>query len=277
MRPVSDRHRLVPHVGHLVRKAATAVLKIYDEKDFNVITKDDDSPLTSADLASHRILSEGLRELTPDLPLLSEESASQTTPAERRSWQRYWLVDPLDGTKEFLKRNGEFTVNVALIEFGRPVLGIVHVPVTGTSYWGVAGERGGRRESDGSLHQLRVAGAVNGRAVRVVGSRSHGGGELETFASALGEHEFLAVGSSLKFCLIADGQADVYLRLNPTCEWDTAAGQAVLEAAGGSVTDLGGQPLRYNARESLINPGFLATGDLSRDYVAAAAPLRPMS
>lgn len=272
MKAALDRSRLAATVDRLVRTAARAVLEVYGRDDFDVAHKRDASPVTAADLASHRILGDGLRDIAPELPMLSEESAEQVTAAERRAWQRYWLVDPLDGTKEFLKRNGEFTINVALIEFGRPVFGIVHVPVSGASYIGSAGQGATRHEREGATRVLRVSGPAGERPVRIVGSRSHAGGELEGFAAALGGHEFLAIGSALKFCLLAQGSADVYLRLKPTSEWDTAAGQAVLEGAGGSVTDLAGQPLRYNARETLINPPFLASGDLSRDYLAAAAP-----
>lgn len=272
MKSAFDRTRLAAPVDELVRAAAQAILEIYSQEEFDVAHKQDASPLTAADIASHRILGDGLREITPELPMLSEESAEQVTVDERRAWQRYWLVDPLDGTKEFVKRNGEFTINVALIEFGRPVFGIVHAPVRGASYVGSAGQGTTRRESDGTRRILRVSGPTGGRPVRVLGSRSHAGGELDSFAAALGRHEFLAIGSALKFCLLAEGSADVYLRLKPTSEWDTAAGQAILEAAGGSVTDLAGRPLRYNTRASLINPPFLASGDLSRDYLGAAAP-----
>ncbi|MDN5865443.1 MAG: 3'(2'),5'-bisphosphate nucleotidase CysQ, partial [Gammaproteobacteria bacterium] len=167
-------------------------------------------------------------------------------------------------------RNGEFTVNVARIEFGRPIPGIVHVPVSGASYIGRTESHAELRDPGGESHTIRTSGDSRGRGVNIVGSRSHAGGELDGFAGKLGKHEFLAIGSSLKFCLVAEGRADVYLRLKPTCEWDTAAGHAVLAAAGGTVTDLEGLPLRYNARDTLINPSFLASGDLSRDYLAAA-------
>ncbi len=262
--------KLIPELDRLAREAAAAILDIYGRNDQGLTHKSDASPLTEADLASHRLLLRGLANMNPALPVLSEENANEITAAERRSWPRYWLVDPLDGTKEFLKRNGEFTVNVALIEFGRPVLGIVHVPVSGVSYTGSTDGNAERRDENGELRVLHTAGPIGKRAVRIVGSRSHAGGELNGFAKGLGKHEFLAIGSSLKFCLVAEGAADVYLRLKPTSEWDTAAGQAVLEAAGGVVTNLAGLPLRYNARDTLINPSFLASGDLSRDYLAAA-------
>lgn len=262
--------KLGDELERLARAAAAEILEIYARDDFSVRRKSDDSPLTEADLASHRLLVNELAQLQPYLPVLSEENAAQLTAEQRRTWSRYWLVDPLDGTKEFLKRNGEFTINVALVEFGRPVLGIVHVPTSATSYIGNTEGRAERRDADGGTRLLRVAGPVGRRPVRIVGSRSHAGGELDGFAAALGKHKFLAVGSALKFCLLAEGAADVYLRLKPTSEWDTAAGQAVLEAAGGEVTDLTGLPLRYNVRDTLTNPSFLASGDLSRDYLGAA-------
>ncbi len=265
-----DYERLGHEIERLARKASEEILAIYEREDFTVRHKSDNSPLTEADMASHRLIAAGLSKLEPRLPVLSEENAGAITAEKRQSWQRYWLVDPLDGTKEFLKRNGEFTVNIALVEFGRPVLGIVHVPVSGRSYLGSADGHAERREADGRMRVLRVAGPASDRATRIVGSRSHAGGELDGFAKALGKHEFLAIGSALKFCLVAEGTADVYLRLKPTSEWDTAAGQAVLAAAGGAVTDLEGTPLRYNTRsDTLINPSFLASGDLSRDFLAA--------
>lgn len=270
MKPRQTQTGLTDELERIARKAADAILDIYEKDDFSVERKSDNSPLTAADMASHRIIVEELGKLEPRLPVLSEENATQISAAERRQWPRYWLVDPLDGTKEFLKRNGEFTVNIALIERGRPVIGVVHVPVSGTSYLGNTQSHAERRPLNGTARPLRVTGSNDGYPVRIVGSRSHAGGELEGFAKALGKHKFLAVGSSLKFCMVAEGTADVYLRLKPTSEWDTAAGHAVLEAAGGLVTDLEGIPLRYNARaDTLINPSFLASGNLSRDFLAA--------
>lgn len=261
---------LVNRLDQIARRAGAAILDIYGKDEFAVEYKDDSSPLTEADLASHRIILDGLDKLHPQLPVLSEENASQITTKTRQAWDRYWLVDPLDGTKEFIKRNGEFTVNIALIEFGRPVIGVVHVPVSGKSYLGNTQSRAELHEAKGEARTIRVAGPIEGRAIRIVGSRSHAGGELEGFAKALGKHEFLAMGSSLKFCLVAEGRADVYLRAKPTMEWDTAAAHAVLAAAGGTITDLEGLPLRYNTRDTLVNPSFLASGDLSRNYLSAA-------
>lgn len=268
-KPVDQYRSLIEPLDRLCQEAADAILEIYGSDDFGVTHKGDESPLTAADIASHHLLCEGLGGFRPTLPILSEENAEKIAHDERLSWSRYWLIDPLDGTKEFVKRNGEFTINVALVEHGRPVLGVVHVPVSGTSYVGLAGMGAVSLNREGRRDELRVAGPVAGRPFRIVGSRSHGGGEIEHFAKRLGEHEFVAVGSALKFCMVAAGDADVYPRLKPTCEWDTAAGQAVLEAAGGEVVKLDGTPLRYNQRESLVNPHFLASGDPSRDYTKA--------
>jgi 3'(2'), 5'-bisphosphate nucleotidase len=247
----------------LAAKAGRAILDIY-QSDFAVEHKDDRSPLTEADLASHRTIVSGLTLLTPDVPVLSEESAALPYDT-RRHWQRYWLVDPLDGTREFVKRNGEFTVNIALIENGRPVLGVVHVPVSGVSYFGQAGGGAFRQEADGKRHPIHVAERCQ-RPVRVAGSRSHAGDSLKAFLERLGEHEMVSMGSSLKLCLVAEGSADVYPRLGPTSEWDTAAAQAVVEGAGGQVTDTDLKPLRYNQKDSLLNPHFLVFGDSDVDW-----------
>jgi 3'(2'), 5'-bisphosphate nucleotidase len=253
-------------VSAIARRAGREILALYAAGDPHATTKPDDSPLTEADLRSQRLIEAALRSLTPGLPVLSEE-ATRVPFAERALWRRYWLVDPLDGTREFLARNGEFTVNIALVEGHTPVLGVVHVPVSDLSYEGVPGE-GAWRRSDGSTAQpIRVA--VPARApVRVVGSRAHRGDSLQGFLARLGPHQLLAVGSARKFCLIAEGAADVYPRLGATSEWDTAAGQAVVTAAGGAVVQLDGRPLRYNTREELLNPYFIAYGDARRDWRA---------
>lgn len=249
-------------VDELATRAGEKILEVYNS-DFAVEEKDDKSPLTAADLASHHVIVDGLGELTPDIPVLSEESAS--LPFDVRSqWRRYWLVDPLDGTREFVKRNGEFTVNIALVEDGVPVLGVVHVPVSGVSYLACQG-RGAFKREGGTLSAIRVRPLGNG-PVMVVGSRSHRGDSLNSFLEKLGEHEMVGMGSSLKLCLVAEGAADIYPRLGPTSEWDTAAAQAVVEQAGGLVTDTGMQPLRYNTKDSLLNPFFLVFGDDSRDW-----------
>jgi 3'(2'), 5'-bisphosphate nucleotidase len=254
---------LLEPVNRLAHTAGEKILTIYNS-DFAIEQKEDRSPLTAADLASHHAIVAGLKELTPGVPILSEESS--TLPyAQRSLWQRYWLVDPLDGTREFIKRNGEFTVNIALIEGGVPVLGVVHVPVSGVSYLACRGYGAFKQEPGRNPNPIRVRKLPDG-PVMVVGSRSHRGDSLNRFLENLGDHEMVGMGSSLKLCLVAEGAADIYPRLGPTSEWDTAAAQCVVEQAGGHVTDTDMQPLRYNTRDSLLNPYFLVFGDDSRDW-----------
>ncbi len=243
----------------IARAAGEAILDVYGT-DFAVQAKDDRTPLTAADLAAHRIIAGALAQLAPGVPLLSEEGADVDWDT-RRAWSRYWLVDPLDGTREFVKRNGEFTVNIALIEDGVPVLGVVHAPVLGYLVHARRGAGCWLREADGrrdaALGTRRPAQAP----LRVAASRSHLDTRTARVLDAIGEHERMGLGSSLKFCRIAEGRADVYPRFGPTSEWDTAAGQCVLEAAGGAVLGLDGAPLRYNRGPSLLNPHFIALGD----------------
>ena len=242
----------------LAREAATRILAIYDTA-FDVEHKADASPLTEADLASHHCIIDGLKRLTPDVPVLSEESAHLVGEVERRGWTRLWLVDPLDGTREFVKRNGEFTVNIALIEDGVAVFGVIQQPVTGALWHGTPGEGAFRREGDTDARiQCRRPAAA---PLRVAASRSHRDARTEAFMARLGEIEPMAQGSSLKFCRIAEGAMDVYPRFGPTSEWDTGAGQAIVEAAGGLVVDPRGRPLRYNQRDTVLNGDFLAVGD----------------
>lgn len=265
---MSEHEFLAPLVEIAVR-AGERILAVYDT-DFDVAKKGDDSPLTKADLAAHHEIVAGLQQLTPDLPILSEESAEIPWSA-RRQWERYWLVDPLDGTKEFVRRNGEFTVNIALIEHGRPVAGVVHVPVSGASYLGAEGAGAFRREKNGDTRAIHVRQPAL-QPPRVVASRSHRGADVDAYLDRLGEHEIVSMGSSLKICLVAEGQADVYPRLGPTSEWDTAAAHAVLSAAGGAVVQAtSGDPLVYNAKESLLNPHFIAYGDKQRDWISCAS------
>ncbi|MEZ5305052.1 MAG: 3'(2'),5'-bisphosphate nucleotidase CysQ [Verrucomicrobiales bacterium] len=241
------------------RLAGEAILEIY-ARDFSVVEKDDRSPLTEADRRSHEILCAALAERYPDLPILSEESKAAPY-AERHGWPAFWLIDPLDGTKEFIKKNGEFTVNIALVEGGEPTLGVVLQPAAGIAYWGRRGEGAFRRDAAG---ERRIEGGAHYAAlpkVRVVGSRSHLTPEVEAFTESLRaagkEVEFRSAGSSLKLCLVAEGAADVYPRFGPTMEWDTAAAQAVAEAAGRKVlAHPGGDPLRYN-KPDLLNPWFV--------------------
>ncbi|MEM7282388.1 MAG: 3'(2'),5'-bisphosphate nucleotidase CysQ [Pseudomonadota bacterium] len=248
----------------IAKAAGTAILEIYDTE-FEVDQKEDDSPLTAADLASHKQIKAGLEALDSNIPVLSEESA-EIPYEERKTWNRYWLVDPLDGTKEFIKRNGEFTVNIALIEDSVPVLGVVHVPVSGVTY--AASEQTGaiKQQPSGEVQEITIA-TVGERSVRVVGSRSHASPDLAAYLEFVGEHTMVPMGSSLKLCLVAEGAADVYPRHGLTSEWDTAAAQAVVEHAGGIVSDWQGKPIRYNTKAEFLNPYFVVYGDKSRSWI----------
>ncbi len=238
----------------IVERAGAAILRIYDSG-FTVQRKEDNSPLTQADLESQRVIIEGLQALTPDIPILSEESA--TAPwSQRQAWRELWVVDPLDGTREFVKRNGEFTVNIALVIDHEPVLGVVSAPARGLCYWGAAGI--GAFSHHKGTQQLPIHVSPPHLPPRVVGSRSHASAETAAYLEKLGPHTMTGIGSSLKFCLVAEGSAELYPRFGPTSEWDTAAGQALLEAAGGQVTRLDGHRLRYNCRDSVINGDFVA-------------------
>jgi len=237
-----------------VAEAGAAIMAVY-EGAFSVQKKDDNSPLTQADLESQRVILEGLSRLTPDIPVLSEESA-QAPWAERQNWTRLWVVDPLDGTREFVKRNGEFTINIALVVNHEPLLGIVAAPALGLLYWGAIGVGAFSHHRDAAQVAINVSRPT--APLRVVGSRSHTSPETASYLARLGPHDMSGIGSSLKFCLIAEGKADLYARFGPTSEWDTAAGQALLEAAGGHVTRLDGHRLRYNCRETLLNGDFVA-------------------
>jgi len=243
-------------ISAIARAAGEEILSVY-QRDFEVTEKADASPLTQADLAAHRCIVSRLPELGGDLPVLSEESADMAW-SQRRAWSRYWLVDPLDGTREFIKKNGEFTVNIALIDNGEPVLGVVYAPVMD---WLLVGGRGlgAHWQRTGSSGAAVVARA--GNPLRVAASRSHRDEKTQQYLDRIGSVETYGLGSSLKFCKIATGEIDLYPRFGPTSEWDTAAAQAVLEAAGGGVYTLDGEPLRYNGKESLLNPHFIAVGD----------------
>jgi len=260
-----DEKLLAPLLD-IARSASEQIMRIY-ATDFSVDTKADHSPVTDADLAAHRVIVADLQRITPDLPVLSEESADIPY-AERRRWDSYWLVDPLDGTKEFISKNGDFTVNIALVQGGEPIVGVVHVPATGLSYYGSAGVGAFRRDKDGQASPIKVRRLIPDAPVKVVASRSHRGELLDGYLAKLGPHTTVSRGSSLKFCLVAEGSADVYPRLGPTSEWDTAAGHAVLKAAGGTVVSVDGGPLRYNAKESLLNPHFIGYADASRDWLS---------
>jgi 3'(2'), 5'-bisphosphate nucleotidase len=249
-------YELLPEVQRIAREAGNAILHIYEQADVQVDMKTDNSPLTQADLASHQYIVGSLQALTPDIPVLSEES-QEVAVSTRQSWERFWLVDPLDGTREFLQRNGEFTVNIALIHGHRPVLGVVHVPVLALTYWAAEGHGAfkGTPEETRGLH----ANTALSQPLRIVASRSHSGPATEAFLASLGRDyalEVVSKGSSLKLCMVAEGSADLYPRLGPTMEWDTAAAQCIVAQAGGQVTTLDNTPLQYN-KANLLNPFFM--------------------
>jgi 3'(2'), 5'-bisphosphate nucleotidase len=261
----------VPHeaLSEIVSEAGSSILEIY-ESDFAVEHKADDSPLTQADLAAHKVIVAGLQALDPSIPILSEESTPPDF-AVRRVWPRYWLVDPLDGTKEFVNRNGEFTVNIALIENHQAVWGIVGVPVQNKIYIGDV--HAGRAHLYSSGGRTAISGRKLDKQANelvVVASRSHGGERLENYIDALGKQfngvSRTPVGSSLKLCVLAAGEADCYPRLGLTSEWDIAAAHAVLRAAGGEVYTFERMSLQYNTKESLLNPDFVAVSDASFDW-----------
>src|SRR5699024_8819083 len=232
---------------------------------------DDKSPLTEADLAANRILVEHLQKIAPDTPILSEE-LTQAPWSERRHWQELWVVDPLDGTREFIKRNGEFTVNVALVRNHQPVLGVVYAPALDRWYFASVDDGAWRQDDDREPVAIAAGQKQYDRPWQVVGSRSHKTCEVEDFVARLGAAEFVAMGSSLKLCLVADGAADIYPRLGPTCEWDTCAAQAVVEAAGAQVVNAEtGEPLTYNAREELLNPWFIVCREPREEWFAPRA------
>lgn len=238
--------------------AGAVIMSVYSAG-FDVERKSDDSPLTAADMAAHRLISERLHRLTPELPVLSEESPH--IPWEvRQRWRSYWLVDPLDGTRDFVKRNGEFSVNIALISDGVPLLGVVQSPVSGRVWHALRGGRAFRREGGVDV-PLRVRAPATA-PLRVAASRSHRDADTEALIARIGVVEEVSLGSSLKFCRLAEGELDVYPRLGPTSEWDTAAGQCILQAAGGQLLALpSGKPFEYNRRATLLNGDFIAMGD----------------
>lgn len=255
---------LLLKVVAIAAHAGQAIMEIYADPASVVTTKADNSPLTQADLASDRVIGAGLAELALGYPILSEESA-QIAYDERKNWQRFWLVDPLDGTKEFIRRNGEFTVNIALIENGEPVLGVVYAPVLDVCYFAARGVGAFVRRGSEAASTIRVREPVAGEPVLVVASRSHSDERTTALLHKLGDCQCISMGSSLKLCLVAEGAAHLYPRLGPTMEWDTAAAHAVVKQAGGRVCDLDGAELRYN-KADLHNPEFLV---LSGQIVAA--------
>lgn len=251
--------KLLDEVITIARQAGDAIMAVYESSSLEVQRKDDNSPLTQADLAAHHVIEAGLKRLTPDFPVLSEESASVPF-ATRSAWKRYWLVDPLDGTREFIKRNGEFTVNIALVEQYESVIGVVYAPAKGLLYYASKGN-GAFKQADGTEAEVIRTRTYNTETLTVAGSRSHADETLIRFINRLGPCRLVSMGSSLKICLVAEGRADIYPRLGLTSEWDTAAAQCVLAEAGGALIGLDGKSFMYNLKESMLNPHFLAIGD----------------
>lgn len=252
----------------IAKAAGDAIMQVY-LTDFSVERKDDNSPLTQADLAAHQVIVQALNELTPDIPVLSEESDSISYEV-RGQWHQYWLIDPLDGTREFVKRNGEFTVNIALIVNQLPVLGVVYAPVTDLLYYACAGQGAYKQLTKSQPQQIHTR-VFNLKQPTVAGSRSHASEKMQQFMRNLQsvagvEPELMSMGSSLKVCLVAEGCADVYPRLGLTSEWDTAAAHCVLLEAGGDIVDMDNQSLRYNTKDSLLNPSFFAKGDTVHNW-----------
>ncbi|WP_035040841.1 3'(2'),5'-bisphosphate nucleotidase CysQ [Desulfovibrio sp. X2] len=248
---------LVADLTDLAKQAGQEIMKIY-ATDFSVEYKDDHSPLTQADRLADRLITERLLEGYPGMPILSEEGNHVPYP-ERQSWPRYFCVDPLDGTREFVARNGEFTVNIALVARNFPAFGVIYVPAMELLYWGGKDFGAFKQFREFAPQRIRTAKPAPGKGLRALVSRSHSAPELDAFLADYEISERIAAGSAWKFCLLAEGKADIYARTNMTYEWDTAAGQAIVEGAGGSMTTLDGEPFIYN-RQSLINPGFLARG-----------------
>lgn len=268
----TDTSTLLESVINISQLAGAAILEVYNSDDFGIESKSDDSPLTKADLAAHHILEPALAKLIDGVPVLSEESELPDW-SERQSWQRYWIIDPLDGTKEFIHRNDEFTVNVALIENGVPVLGVVYAPVYGWTYAASTDLGAIKIDADGrrNIAVRSIASRLESNLpIQLVASRRHGAEAIDALEAriekALGSVERVSMGSSLKLCMVAEGEADLYPRLALTSEWDTAAAQAIVEAAGGRVVNENFVLLRYNQKDDILNPFFHVIADCDYDW-----------
>jgi len=262
-----DKHALADAFCTIAERAGHEILRVY-HGEFEVRDKADASPVTDADERAEQLILESLAEIVPDIPVVAEESVAAGRIPDIGDGP-FLLVDPLDGTKEFVSRNGEFTVNIALIRNHKPVLGVVHVPARDQDYFGHQGAAAFKRDGEELPRQIHVTSKVHS-PVRVVGSRSHRARSLDRYLKNLGEHVMVGMGSSLKLCLVAAGEADIYPRLGPTSEWDIAAAHAVVDSAGGQVTGLDGQPILYNTKSDILNPHFIVFGDVSRDWTEYA-------
>ena len=246
---------LIQEVIRISRQAGDVIMKVY-QTDFDIQLKQDFSPVTNADREANAIIENGLNTLDYKIPILSEEGRDIVYD-ERKEWQTFWLVDPLDGTKDFIKKNGEFTVNIALIEDQTPVFGVVYAPAIDVLFWGSLENGAWKKETHNPAQVMKVSSQIN-KTVRIAVSRSHPSGKMKTFLLQFKKYKLHPIGSSLKICLVSDGSVHLYPRLGPTMEWDTAAAHAVLKSAGGEMLQLGeNSPLLYNKKE-LLNPKFIA-------------------
>lgn len=270
MTTTKDYHQYLESVVAIAKAAGAAIMQVY-ATDFNVVKKEDHSPLTQADLAAHNVIVSALKQLTPHIPILSEESESIDEEI-RKTWREYWLIDPLDGTREFIKRNGEFTVNIALINEHTSVLGVVYAPVSDLLYFATQGQGAYKQVKSNVAIKIHIKDLDSKHPV-LASSRSHSDEKLQRFIDNIENStgfapELIRMGSSLKICLVAEGVADVYPRLGPTSEWDTAAAHCILQEAGGDVFDLSGSVLRYNTKQSLLNPMFFASSTNAQYWAA---------
>jgi 3'(2'), 5'-bisphosphate nucleotidase len=264
-----DLKAILSDVISISKKAGKEILEIYNSDNFDVQMKGDNTPLTRADLAAHDIIVNFLEEKYPNLPCLSEESTGIEFD-DRKNWSRCFIIDPLDGTKEFIARNGEFTVNIALQEKGKSILGVIHVPVADITYSAANGLGAFKQHQEDAAQSIAVRSLQqkhNKNHFTVVASRRHGLDKVETLCQNFASYDLTSRGSSLKMCMVAEGSADLYPRLALTSEWDTAAAQAIVEQAGGKIVQLDFSDMTYNQKECLLNPFFLVLGDPNFDWL----------
>ncbi|MEZ9514918.1 3'(2'),5'-bisphosphate nucleotidase CysQ [Vibrio splendidus] len=257
-----DLSHLLPSIIEIARSAGQLILEIYEKKDYEEFIKSDDTPVTSADLAAHKLILKKLSELTPDIPVLSEEDADISL-EQRSQWDRYWLVDPLDGTQEFIARSGDFATIIALIEHNKPVMGVVYAPVSGVSYYAYSGKGAWKiPDLNDSVKIKTHRHELPNQSIAMAISRRQDINRITSRMSSAWNYDLVPLGSAaLKACLVAEGAVDCYLRLGPTGEWDTAATQCIVEEAGGRILSTQLEPLSYNERETLENPNFIVLGD----------------
>jgi len=261
---LSNAERFINPTIEVARLAGKKITEIYHSK-FTVTQKADHSPVTDADLAANQIIIDGLMKFAPDIPTISEES-DPVSFGTRTHWKQYWLIDPLDGTKEFIKHRDEFTVNIALIRNHTPILGIVQIPTQDICYFATQGAGAFKKTGDGMPVRIKTNKTDHANFSVIVGNHVTDSRTLDAFRREIGPHQISRVGSSLKTCLIAEGKADVYPRFGPTSEWDTAAAQCIIEEAGGKLTDMMLRPLRYNTKDSFLNPYFISFGNAKKDW-----------